>query len=123
MNNWTSRNWSVLDTCIGVGFAKPAHTDIMFEGNPSWLNLRRGFISFLPLPYKAMFSVFWYAFISAWGYQCHKVDLNKGRILMFKGISKVKLLLPFILQRNFKVFQNKSFEIQRFFKGYVICGL
>ena len=62
-----------------------------------------------------------------------KLDLNKGSILMFKGISKVRLLLPLnykgiskilkIEPLTFKVFRIKFFEIQRFFKRYIICNL
>ena len=61
------------------------------------------------------------------------VDLNKGNILMFKGISKVRILLPLNFKRikkifkikplTFKGFHKKSFEIQMFFKGYVIFYL
>ena len=43
------------------------------------------------------------------------IDLNKGRLLMFKGISKViKTFVTFELQRNFKDFENLTFDFQSF---------
>ena len=34
------------------------------------------------------------------------IDLNKSRILMFKGISKVRLLLPLNFKGISKIFEN-----------------
>ena len=62
-----------------------------------------------------------------------RLDLNKGRTLIFKDIPKVRLLLSLnfkriskiliILPLTFKVFWRKSFQNLRFFKGSVIWDL
>ena len=74
--------------------------------------------------------VTWYLVYGIW---YRVLDLKIGRILVLKGISKVRFLLPLNFKRISKIltikpltlkgFHKKSFEFQRFFKGYVICDL